>query len=57
VRHATVVTASISWNYTTVLDLVFGTVSVLLVVVFASTGGVKMMRHMKQMDAPSHGHG
>lgn len=49
VRHATVVSATISWNYTTVLDLVFGAASLLLVTVFATTGGPKMMRHMAEM--------
>ena len=53
VRHATVATAGISWNYTTVLDIVFGSVTVILFVVFARTGGPKMLRHMAHADAAS----
>lgn len=53
VRHATVATAGISWNYTTVLDIVFGCVTLILFVVFARTGGPKMMRHMAHAGAAS----
>ncbi len=56
VRHATVARAAMSWNYTTVLDLAFCAVSLLLLVVFATTGGPKMMRDMAHMDATSSGH-
>ena len=54
-RHATVATASIGWDYTTVLDIVFGAVTLVLFAVFARTGGPKMMRHMAHADTASAG--
>jgi uncharacterized membrane protein YraQ (UPF0718 family) len=48
-RHAKVVEASIHFNYTTVLDVVFLLFSAVLVVRFLRTGGPAMLR---MMDAP-----
>jgi hypothetical protein len=39
--------AHITWNYTSVLDAVFGTLAVVLLVVFFRTGGPRMLQHMK----------
>ncbi len=50
-RHAKIIEASIRWNYTTILNIVFGAVALLLVWRFFTTGGVKMI---KMMDAPAH---
>lgn len=52
-RHTAIVDAAITFNYTTVLNLVFGAVSVVLTVVFFRTGGPEMMRMMESGD---HGH-
>jgi uncharacterized protein len=45
-RAARVVEASITWNYTTVLNLVFLAVAAVLVVRFLRTGGPAMLRMM-----------
>jgi uncharacterized membrane protein YraQ (UPF0718 family) len=45
-RHATVVTSSISWNYTTWLNIVFLALAGVLVVRFVRTGGVPMLKMM-----------
>jgi len=45
-RSAQVVEASISFNYTTVLNLIFLVVATLLLVRFFMTGGLKMLRKM-----------
>ena len=45
-RAATVVEASISWNYTSVLNIVFLVLAVVLLWRFFSTGGRKMLRMM-----------
>jgi uncharacterized membrane protein YraQ (UPF0718 family) len=44
--QAKVVDASITWNYTTVLNLIFLTLSAVLVVRFLRTGGPAMLRMM-----------
>ena len=49
-RAAKVVEASITWNYTTVLNLLFLAVAAALVVRFLRTGGPAMLR---MMDAPA----
>ena len=49
-RQALVVEASISWNYTTRLNIVFLTVAALLVWRFLKTGGPEMLR---MMNAPA----
>ena len=46
IRAATVVEASISWNYTSVLDIAFLAVAAVLVWRFFSTGGMGMLRMM-----------
>jgi uncharacterized protein len=45
-RNAQVVEASVSWNYTTVLNLFFLTIAAVLVVRFLRTGGPAMLRAM-----------
>jgi uncharacterized membrane protein YraQ (UPF0718 family) len=53
-RNAKVVEASVSWNYTTVLNLVFlALAAVLLVRYFRRGGGLAMLR---MMNAPEHEH-
>jgi uncharacterized protein len=49
-RNAKVVEASVTWNYTTVLNLVFLALAAVLVVRFLRTGGPEMLR---MMDAPA----
>jgi len=46
-RSAQVVEMSISFNYTTVLNMIFLAIAALLVVRFFKTGGPKMMAHME----------
>ncbi|MEO8746383.1 MAG: permease [Rhodanobacter sp.] len=59
-RNATVSMAHISLNYTSILNLVFGLIAVALVILFARTGGPKMMRMMgggkQHGHAKHHGH-
>jgi uncharacterized membrane protein YraQ (UPF0718 family) len=56
-RHAKVIEASVTLNYTTVLNTVFLALSAVLLVRFLSTGGVEMMRMMSQpAGAPGHEH-
>ena len=45
-RNATVLEAGISWNYTTVLNIVFLLLAAVLVVRFVRTGGLPMLRMM-----------
>lgn len=54
-RNAQVLTASVQWNYTTVLNIVFLLVAAGLVWRFLRTGGPAMLRMMSDSDAP-HGH-
>jgi uncharacterized protein len=51
-RHAQVVEASITWNYTTLLNVVFLALAAVLVWRFFRTGGIDMLR---MMNAPSQG--
>ncbi len=53
IRNAKVLEAAISWNYTTVLNLVFLVVAGLLVWRFMRTGGPMML---KMMDKSEHSH-
>ena len=46
-RAAQIVEMSISFNYTTVLNIIFLAIAALLLVRFFRTGGPKMMEHMK----------
>ena len=53
-HHARVVDASITWNYTTVLNILFLTLAGLLVWRFMRTGGPMMLRMMNRVpDAPA----
>lgn len=45
-RHATVLEASISWNYTTWLNIVFIALAAVLVTRFVRSGGTKMIKMM-----------
>ena len=45
-RHATIAEAHISWNYTTVLNLVFLVLAAVLVWRAMATGGLRMLRMM-----------
>jgi uncharacterized membrane protein YraQ (UPF0718 family) len=45
-RTATVLEASISWNYTTWLNIAFLALAVLLIVGFVTSGGLPMLRMM-----------
>jgi len=54
-RHARIVEASVSMNYTTVLNIIFLTLAAVLLWRFVTTGGVKMLRMMNRMPAePNH---
>ena len=57
-RHTAIVDAAITFNYTTVLNLIFGAVFVVLTVVYFRTGGPEMMRMMEsgEHDHGAHGH-
>ncbi|MHB9837972.1 permease [Paraburkholderia terrae] len=46
-RHTAVVDAAITFNYTTVLDIIFGAIFIGLTFVFFRTGGTEMMRMME----------
>lgn len=45
-RNATVLEASVSWNYTTALNIIFLSITALLVVRFFKTGGKNMLKMM-----------
>ncbi len=47
-RNAKVVEASVTWNYTTVLNVAFLVLSAVLVVRFLRTGGPAMFRMMSR---------
>lgn len=60
-RNATVLEASISWNYTTWLNIAFLGFAAILVVRFITSGGLPMLRMMggspeAQPDQSGHGH-
>jgi uncharacterized membrane protein YraQ (UPF0718 family) len=59
-RNAKVVEAHVSWNYTTVLNIIFLMLAAVLVWRFARTGGLPMLRAMNRPGthehAPAHGH-
>ncbi|MCW2673510.1 MAG: integral rane protein [Frankiales bacterium] len=55
-RNAKVVDANITWNYTTVLNIAFLTLAIILLVRFFRTGGLEMLRMMGgDPQAMSHG--
>lgn len=45
-RNATVLEASVTWNYTTILNLVFLAIAAVLIIRFIKTGGAKMYKMM-----------
>jgi hypothetical protein len=53
-RTAKVVEASVTWNYTTVLNIIFLARAAVLVWRFLRTGGLPMLR---MMNAPAEAHG
>jgi hypothetical protein len=56
-RNITVFESTISWNYNTVLDILFLALAAVLLVRFLRTGGVAMLREMeKPPDANAHAH-
>ncbi|CDO87826.1 hypothetical protein AWC29_03250 [Mycobacterium triplex] len=55
-RNATVMEASISWNYTTWLNIVFLVVAVVLIVRFVTSGGMPMIRMMGGSPEATDGH-
>jgi uncharacterized protein len=58
-RHAHVMEASVSWNYTTFLNIVFLAITAILVARFLRTGGPAMLRmmNMAPVDEAEHDHG
>ncbi|WP_227746912.1 hypothetical protein [Paraburkholderia franconis] len=56
-RHTAVVNATISFNYTTILNIIFGIVFIVLTTVFFRTGGVEMMRMMENGEHAHDGDG
>lgn len=55
-RNATVMEASISWNYTSWLNIVFLVIAAVLVVRFVTSGGMPMIRMMGGSPEASDGH-
>ncbi len=56
-RHLTIVTTSISWNYTTWLNIVFLAIAAFLLIVFTRTGSWPMLRMMSGApDSGEHDH-
>ncbi|SPM27346.1 permease [Mycobacterium terramassiliense] len=55
-RNATVMEASISWNYTTWLNIAFLVVAAILIARFLTSGGLPMVRMMGGSPAPIEGH-
>ncbi|TML23640.1 MAG: permease, partial [Actinobacteria bacterium] len=57
-RNAKVIEASVTWNYTTVLNIVFLTLAAVLVWrYFRRGGGIAMLRMMNTPMEMEHGHG
>jgi uncharacterized membrane protein YraQ (UPF0718 family) len=54
-RKAKVVEASVTWNYTTILNLIFLALAAVLVWRFVRTGGIPMLRMMNR-PPPKHAH-
>ncbi|KAK47043.1 membrane protein [Caballeronia jiangsuensis] len=58
-RHTAVVDAAITFNYTTVLDIIFGAIFIALTFIFFRSGGPEMMRMMHddgRYEHHAHGH-
>ena len=53
-RHAKIVEAAITMNYTTILNIVFLTLAALLLWRFFTTNGMRMLRMMNKMPAHAH---
>jgi uncharacterized protein len=60
-RNAMVEMASVSWNYTTVLNIAFLALAAVVLLQFVRTGGMPMLKMMNggpnDMDGPGHEHG
>ena len=59
-RHAKIVEASITWNYTTILNIAFLALAAVLVWRFVATGGLPMLKMMNASPSrsePAHDHG
>jgi uncharacterized membrane protein YraQ (UPF0718 family) len=54
---ATIPDQGVSWNYTTWLNIAFGLLAVALLVRFARTGGMPMLRMMNGPADAEHDHG
>ncbi len=57
VRNAKVLEAAITWNYTTILNIVFLIIASLLLWRFMKTGGPMMLKMMNQKSGMTHDHG
>jgi len=56
VRNATVLEASVSWNYTSILNIIFLVITLVVVTRFFKTGGRDMMKMMSQPSNAHHKH-
>ena len=56
VRNATVLEASVSWNYTSILNIIFLVITFVVVTRFFKTGGRDMMKMMSQPANAHHKH-
>lgn len=56
-RNATVMEASVSWNYTTWLNIAFLLLATVLIVRFVTSGAAPMLRMMGGSPDPGHEHG
>lgn len=56
-RHTAIVDATMTFNYTAVLNMVFGAVFVVLTAVFFRSGGPEMMKMMEQKEHDHGAHG
>ena len=56
VRNATVLEASVSWNYTSILNIIFLVITLVVVTRFFKTGGRDMMKMMSQPLNAHHKH-
>ena len=56
VRNATVLEASVSWNYTSILNIIFLVITLVVVTRFFKTGGRDMMKMMSQPANAHHKH-
>jgi len=55
-RHAKVIEASVTWNYTTFLNIALLALTAVLLVRFLRTGGVAMLRMMNEPSESGGGH-